>query len=199
MGEKTIALLLINVLAALVAGCVMALQPAVNARLSDHCSQPLQASWVSFGVGFAALSGILLVLQIGFPQLSKLAAAPWWAWLGGLLGTYMVTVSLLVAPQLGATRWIAIPGLPFYPQPTEFAKPMLVLFMAWCLSRLNLWGTARSLGATVGAFALVAALVILQPDISQTAFMGVLLIRDMSSPTYGQQPPIRVFGRQGIF
>lgn len=101
-------MLLVNVLAALAAGCVMALQPAVNARLSNHCSQPLHASWVSFGVGFAALSGILLLLQIGFPQPSKLATAPWWAWLGGLIGIYMVTVSLLVAPQLGATRWIAL-------------------------------------------------------------------------------------------
>jgi transporter family-2 protein len=108
LGEKTTALLLINMLAALAAGCVMAVQPAVNARLSNHCSQPLQASWISFAIGFAALSGILLILQIGFPQLSKLAAAPWWAWSGGLLGTYMVTVSLLVAPQLGATRWIAL-------------------------------------------------------------------------------------------
>ena len=33
---------------------------------------------------------------------------PLWAWGGGLLGTYMVTVSLLVAPRLAATRWLAL-------------------------------------------------------------------------------------------
>lgn len=93
---------------ALGAGCVMALQPAVNARLSAHCTHRLQASVISFGTGFLALLVIGSLLQIGVPDLSKLKSVPIWAWSGGILGTYMVTVSLLVAPSLGATRWIAL-------------------------------------------------------------------------------------------
>jgi transporter family-2 protein len=96
------------VLLALVAGCVMAMQPAVNGRLSEFCSHKLQASVISFGVGFAVLLLLACVLRIGTPDVSRLSAAPNWAWTGGLCGAYMVTVSLWVAPGLGATRWIAL-------------------------------------------------------------------------------------------
>ncbi|MFN3193635.1 MAG: DMT family transporter [Aureliella sp.] len=108
MMDRVFTLMTLNIIAALAAGCVMALQPAVNARLSTACSHPLQASVISFGTGFLALLLIGTVLRIGTPTVANLTSVPWWAWTGGLLGTYMVTVSLLVAPQLGATRWIAL-------------------------------------------------------------------------------------------
>ena len=94
----------------------------------------------------------------------------------GLAVILLLAIFVLGVETKGATRWIALPGLPFYPQPTEFAKPMLVLLMAWSLSKIPTWGMAKALGATVGAFALIAGLVILQPDISQTAFLGLLFL-----------------------
>lgn len=99
---------MLGVIFALGAGGVMALQPAVNGRLAGQCGHPLQASIISFGTGFLALLAIGILLRIGTPSLEKLQSLPPWAWTGGLLGTYMVTVSLLVAPKLGATRWIAL-------------------------------------------------------------------------------------------
>jgi len=33
--------------------------------------------------------------------------APWWSWLGGLLGAVFVTSSILLVPRLGATLFIA--------------------------------------------------------------------------------------------
>ena len=98
----------IGILLALLAGCVMALQPAVNARLAGQCGHPLQASILSFATGLIALLFVGLVLRIGYPEPSRIQTLPLWAWSGGLLGTYMVTVSLLVAPRLGATRWLAL-------------------------------------------------------------------------------------------
>jgi bacterial/archaeal transporter family-2 protein len=68
----------------------------------------LQASVISFATGLAALLFVGLVMQIGLPSADRLKTLPGWAWTGGLIGTYMVTVSLLVAPKLGATRWIAL-------------------------------------------------------------------------------------------
>lgn len=100
--------LVIGIVLALGAGGVMAVQPAVNGRLASSCSHPLQASIVSFGTGLIALVTVGLVLGIGLPDFRELRALPLWAWTGGLLGTYMVTVSLLFAPQLGAVRWIAL-------------------------------------------------------------------------------------------
>lgn len=95
-------------LLALGAGGVMALQPAVNGRLASQCEHPLQASLISFGTGFVALGLVILVMRIGLPNTQRLVQLPWWAWGGGLLGTYMVTVSLLIAPQIGATRWLVL-------------------------------------------------------------------------------------------
>ena len=53
---------------------------------------------------------------------------------------------------------------------------MLVLFLAWCLSQIPTLGVRMALGAAVGAFGLVAALIALQPDISQTAFLALLFL-----------------------
>lgn len=90
------------------AGCVMAMQPAINAKLSSQCGHPLQASIISFATGFLALFLLGCILRVGWPNTAQLSTLPWWAWFGGLCGTYMVTVSLLVAPNLGASRWIAL-------------------------------------------------------------------------------------------
>lgn len=100
--------MLVQVILALGAGCVMALQPAVNARLAAVCGHPLQASIISFGTGFVALVVLGSIWRVGLPSMEKLESLPLWAWTGGLLGTYMVTVSLLVAPKLGATRWLIL-------------------------------------------------------------------------------------------
>lgn len=108
MEKFSTLIVILSVVSALGAGCVMALQPAVNAKLSSQCEHPLQASLLSFGTGFLALLLLGLALRIGAPSVTKLQTLPAWAWTGGLMGTYMVTVSLLVAPKLGATRWIAL-------------------------------------------------------------------------------------------
>lgn len=93
---------------AICAGFAMAVQPAANSALARRCEHPLQASIISFGSGLIALCLVASVLRVGLPVPSKFAGLPPWAWLGGLLGTYMVTVSLLAAPKLGAANWIAL-------------------------------------------------------------------------------------------
>ena len=100
--------MVLHILLALGAGCVMALQPAVNAKLASACGHPLQASIISFATGFLALFLIGCIMRVGVPSVDKLQSLPGWAWTGGLLGTYMVTVSLLVAPKLGATQWLIL-------------------------------------------------------------------------------------------
>jgi transporter family-2 protein len=108
MDKSSIMMTSLAVVLGLGAGGAMALQPAVNSRLRSQCNHPLQASVISFGTGCLALVCVGTLMGIGLPSVSKLQGLPLWAWTGGLLGTYMVTVSLLVAPALGATRWIAL-------------------------------------------------------------------------------------------
>jgi transporter family-2 protein len=86
----------------------MAVQPAANSALAQRCEHPLQASIISFGTGLLALCLVASTLRVGWPVPSKFSGLAPWAWTGGLLGTYMVTVSLLAAPKLGAANWIAL-------------------------------------------------------------------------------------------
>ena len=108
MDKSSASFWIVATIAGLLAGCAMAIQPAVNGRLSASLSHPLQASLVSFGVGFLALVIVGFLMRSGIPSTSDVQGLPWWAWTGGLLGTFMVTASLLVAPSIGATRWIAL-------------------------------------------------------------------------------------------
>lgn len=76
----------------------------------------------------------------------------------------------------GATRWLAVPGLPFAPQPTEFVKPFFVLIVALCLAKARDWGFASAFWAAAACCGIVAALIITQPDVSQTAFIVVVFL-----------------------
>ena len=88
-----------------------------------------------------------------------------------LLSIFVIGVS-----ENNATRWIAIPGLPFAPQPTEFAKPALVLMIAFFLSRAHIWGFGRALLASGAVFLGSATLVAVQPDISQAVFFLLIFL-----------------------
>ncbi|MFO1066169.1 MAG: DMT family transporter [Pirellulales bacterium] len=93
---------------AVVAGFVLAVQPAANGALAKRCGHPLQASVISFGTGFLAVLLIAGILRIGWPTWSRFAGLPWWAWTGGLMGVYVVTSSLYTAPRIGSANWIAL-------------------------------------------------------------------------------------------
>lgn len=91
-------------LLALSVGMLLPMQPAINKQLRDHVGSPWLASLVSFSVGTVALATAVLlfvVLRGGLPQLADVKAAPWWAWVGGLIGAVFVTASIVLVPKLG--------------------------------------------------------------------------------------------------
>ena len=87
------------ILLAMASGLCMAVQSPVNATLSRYAGH-LQATTVSFGGGALILG--LLMLFIGTGDLSKLADAQWWQFLGGTYGIYIVLVITYGIPRLGA-------------------------------------------------------------------------------------------------
>ena len=94
---------------ALVAGAVVALQPGINGVLSKRLDHPIQASVISFTVGWLALIGTCLALGQRLPRPSMAAGAPWWLFIGGgLVGSFFVTTALIVAPKIGASIWLAL-------------------------------------------------------------------------------------------
>jgi cell division protein FtsW len=79
----------------------------------------------------------------------------------------MVVMALVIAlfqtPINGTHRWIVLPG--FQLQPSEFAKPAVILFLAWYLSRREeRINELTTLLPAAGVLAVVAGLILLGPD-----------------------------------
>jgi len=89
-----------------IAGCLMPIQPGVNSLLSAGTSGPYMASFISFAVGTFALFLLCLALRLPFPTMHTVGQVPWWYWSGGLLGAVFVTVTVIVAPRLGAVTML---------------------------------------------------------------------------------------------
>ncbi len=97
---------LLLVLFAVVAGVFLPLQAGVNTRLAHYVGGPVRASMVSFGVGAIALLIVVLV----FYRSGGVDArhAPWWAWVGGFLGAFYVTATVVVPVRIGAAAFFGI-------------------------------------------------------------------------------------------
>ncbi len=95
-------------LLAATAGAMVAVQAGVNAQLSHWVGSPIRAAFVSFLIGTTALLLLAVVaVRKSFPSASRLGDAPWWIWIGGLLGAFYVAVAIVSAPKLGAATLIA--------------------------------------------------------------------------------------------
>jgi transporter family-2 protein len=95
------------VVLAAVAGGFVGMQAPVNARLGKQVGS-VQAATFSFLVGTLALLVVAALSSGGLGALGQAGRAPWWAWVGGLLGAFYVTVALLTVRTLGASGLTAI-------------------------------------------------------------------------------------------
>ncbi len=92
----------VAVLLTVMAGALVGMQPAVNARLGKTVGT-VQAASVSFLVGTIVLVAVAAVANGGLGSLHNVGQAPWWAFIGGLLGAVYVTVALVAVRTLGAS------------------------------------------------------------------------------------------------
>lgn len=92
---------------ALLAGAMLPFQFGINAQLARWIESPVRATLVSFAVGTLALFVVAVPLLRGWPAGERLGAAPWWVWVGGLLGAFYVLGSIVTAPRLGAVTLVA--------------------------------------------------------------------------------------------
>ncbi len=87
---------------AVAAGAMLPVQFGVNAQLAHWLGSPIRAAFVSFLVGTIVLLIVAAFVRRPLPSLARLGDVPWWVWLGGLLGAFYVTGSIVTAPRLGA-------------------------------------------------------------------------------------------------
>jgi transporter family-2 protein len=97
---------LLLILFAVVGGLFLPIQAGTNTRLAQFVGGPVRASMVSFGVGTI----VLLVVVLLFYRSGAVHArqAPWWAWLGGFLGAFYVTATVVVPVRIGAAPFFGI-------------------------------------------------------------------------------------------
>jgi bacterial/archaeal transporter family-2 protein len=86
----------------LVAGALQAWGPPMNGALRNALTNPWLASVVSFVPVIAFLIVVAVCLPRPLPTLEGIAAMPWWAPLGGLIGAFAVVAGLLFVDKVGA-------------------------------------------------------------------------------------------------
>jgi transporter family-2 protein len=96
---------LLAIVAIAAGGAAVATQAPINLTLARHAGDPVVAAMISFAFGTLVL---LLVCGVrGNWAVGGLAAAPWWAWIGGAFGAYFVTAAILTVPRLGVVTAFA--------------------------------------------------------------------------------------------
>ena len=94
-------------MAALLLGCLLAVQASVNQQLNKAVGTPYGASTVQLGLA----TGILLVLALATGAVADLGRVPeaeWWHLLGGLASPFYITSGILLIPRLGAVTTVGL-------------------------------------------------------------------------------------------
>lgn len=92
------------------AGAMIATQSAINTQLSIALSSSVQASFISFFVGTIVLLCIVLLVDRQFLRLKNAVGAgrPWWIWMGGVLGSCFVILSVILVPWIGVGQMLVL-------------------------------------------------------------------------------------------
>ena len=87
-----------------IAGAAVAAQPSINGRLAQKVGV-LESSFISFAVGALAL--LIVVLMSGRGNLRAISEAAWWELLGGFLGAFFVSMTIVAVPRIGTASTMA--------------------------------------------------------------------------------------------
>ena len=133
-------------------GSGLAVQAAANARLGAVLQAPVASALWNFVLGAFALAVITATGIFGRPTLADAAAAPWWAWIGGLLGAVFVTTAIIAVPRVGTTATFAaiVCG--------QFAGAMLIDTFGW----LGVEPIPLNAPRVIGVALLIAGVVLVQ-------------------------------------
>lgn len=93
---------------ALAAGTFMPIQAGINSKLAGAVGGAIPSACVSFLVGTLALGVILGVTGQGVPFTAAYKTSPWWYWIGGTMGAFFVTATVILAPRIGGGAMIAL-------------------------------------------------------------------------------------------
>jgi transporter family-2 protein len=87
---------------------MLPIQAGVNAELARIVGHPVRSALVSFAVGTGALLFLAFALTGPSWPWGRMLQAPWWVYVGGLLGAVYVVGVIALAPKLGALLTFAL-------------------------------------------------------------------------------------------
>jgi bacterial/archaeal transporter family-2 protein len=92
----------------LIAGTCMPAQAGINSQLRLWTHDPVTAATISFAMGTLVLVGYGFATRVPVPDLRTLSEIPTMLWFGGALGAFVVLVSIIAVPELGAANLMGI-------------------------------------------------------------------------------------------
>ena len=156
-------------------GVALSFASSPAAILADESiTDPFHYSWRM--IVWASLGGaIMLTTSLLSPRGVRRIAVL------GLLGAIVVMAALPFIGDTvkGAARWVNLG--PFSLQPSEFAKPSLIVFAAWMFAEAQKGQGVPGVSIAFGFYGLTVFLLLIQPDIGQTllittTFMAVFFM-----------------------
>ncbi|MEN5361747.1 MULTISPECIES: FtsW/RodA/SpoVE family cell cycle protein [Brevundimonas] len=156
-------------------GVALSFASSPAAILADESiTDPFHYSWrmmVFSGLGLSLMLTSSLLSPRGVRRIAVLA----------LFGAILVMMALPFIGDTvkGAARWVNFG--PFSLQPSEFAKPGLIVFAAWMFAEAQKGQGVPGVTIAFGFYALTVSLLLIQPDIGQTllittTFMAVFFM-----------------------
>jgi bacterial/archaeal transporter family-2 protein len=91
----------ILIVTAIIAGAVLPIQAALNAKMGKAVGNPVYAAFISFIVGSVALFAYILATKVELGGIAQAKSVHWAVWLAGVLGGFYVAVVIVLAPRLG--------------------------------------------------------------------------------------------------
>jgi transporter family-2 protein len=85
---------------AFLSGAFLPIQAGLNTKLGKSLESPVFASMISFVVGATAIILYILLTRESV-SLASMRTAPYYAWMGGILGAFYVTAIILSFPRIG--------------------------------------------------------------------------------------------------
>ncbi len=86
---------------ALLAGAMIPIQTAFNTNLGKTFGSPFLSTLAVFVVATLTIIVTVAVMRTGLPSVETIQTAPWWAWLGGILGVFYIVLLIFLTPKLG--------------------------------------------------------------------------------------------------
>ncbi len=157
-------LLAIIVIAASGAVLTLAASPAVAERIGVDTFHFVRRQFVFLPLALIVMFGVSLMTPRGVKRLAVVLA------IAASLG---MLATLTIGDEIkGASRWISLGG--FSLQPSEFIKPAFAVIAAWMFTEHREDSHFPGTLVATGLFVLIAAMLLLQPDVGMTAVVAAI-------------------------